>query len=267
MRLCFFGTSHLAAVRQAYLAQPALWAEIEPTFIGAVDRGLLGHEITNGVMRPTTEKLEKVFQDFAGVDQLELDGFDGFVLTGCNIGPHIIGYIYANARWWGLPSLSQSIDESKSWQLISQTALQETIKERNATVVGGALAQILRANSDKPIFLTSTPRPSKALMQMTAHKLIPLKRAILLGDAQAVSEYYDLTTLNQFDAMDVFYLPQPAKSVFKHLLTRPNLMAGAQKLVAAGEAAQPDTDIMHGNAAYGTAVLEQLSKALSHMKE
>ncbi len=268
MRLCLFGTSHLAALRMAYQAEPDRWPEFEITFVGATGAKLLDHVINDGVMTPTSPDLQRSFQLMAGVEALDLRQFDAFALSGCQIGPHMIGHIYGQARWLGLPSLQRAgIPGDPHWSLMSETAIDAVLQHRIMHSIAGVLAPQLSGASEKPVLVVSSPRPDETLMNLQKHKLIAQKRAVRQGDAAHLSDRYDGLARDCFRRIGVDYLPQPPHTIRDHMLTRSIYMEGAVKLTPRGVFAQPDHDIMHGNAAYGAAVLDQITAALSDVEE
>ncbi|WP_342078714.1 hypothetical protein [Yoonia sp. SS1-5] len=267
-RLCIFGTSHIAAPRLAYQSEPGRWPDLDVTFVGATGQHLLAHRIVDGVMHPATSKLAGYFQMTAGADTLDLHSFDAFALIGCHIGPHMIGHIYGQARWCALRSVKRKKPgPDAGYALISEAMLDALLQYRVANAVGGELARALRAVSDKPIMLSSAPRPSSELMEMRRHKLIAQKWAIRKADAQHLSRRFETLTRSYFAEHDVAYLPQPSQTIERHLLTREAYVLGAIRLTADGKTPQPDGDIMHGNRLYGEAVLDQISAALAHVEE
>jgi len=268
MRICIFGTSHLAAPRLAYQSEPDRWADLDITFVGATGTGLLDHTINDGVMTPTTPELAENFQLMAQVGALDLRRFDAFALIGCQIGPHMIGHIYGQARWCSLRSVKHTPQRTNDKHaLISEPLLDDMLRHRMGYVVGGRLARILRAATDRPILISSCPRPSEELMEMKQHQMIALKRAVKKSDARHLSNRFDRVATEFFDGAGVKYLRQPNRTITNHLLTRPAYSLGAIKLTASGQIPQPDNDITHGNRLYGEVVLDQINGALADMEK
>lgn len=268
IRLCLFGTSHLAALRLAYQAEPERWPTLAITFVGATGSKLLDHQIKNGIMSAGNPALQRSFRVMAGVKTLKLQDYDAFALSGCQIGPHMIGHLYGQARWTSLPSYKNAgLDPTGKLSLMSEAAIDAVLHHRITHSVAGVLGRNLRHSTGAPVLVTSSPRPDAALMKMKKHKLIAQKRAVWQGDASHLSDRYDGLADQCFADMGLSYLAQSSHTIRDHLLTRTIYMEGAIRLTEKETIPQPKDDLMHGNAAYGAAVLDQIIAALSDMKE
>ena len=268
MRICLFGTSHLAAPRLAHQSDPDRWGDLDITFVGGTKNRLLDHQIADGVMTPTTPEMVDAFRLMAGVEELDLRSFDAFAIVGGHIGPHMIGHIYGQARWCSLQSVIRKKPEQKAkYELISEVMLDELLSHRLQHTVAGRLGATLRAVSDRPVLVFPAPRPGKELLELKRHNLIALKWAVRKSDARHLSRRFDALATDVYANMGLQYLPQPNRTIEKHVLTRETYILGAIRLTAQGHVPQPDADIMHGNRLYGEVILDQINTALAHVEE
>ncbi len=216
------------------------------------------------VMVPSSADLRHNMQHMTGTDTLDLDQFDAFAISGGDIGHHMIGYVYGQVRWVGLPSMADhDFAKPVHWALMSEPAVDAVLSHRISHSVAGQLGDALRNQSEKPILVATAPRPSEALMPLKEHKLLAQKRAIKQGDGAVLSDKYATLAKACFDDRNIRYLDQPGFTIKSHLLTRALYMDGAIRLSVQGDIPQPDADIMHGNLSYGAAVLDQISAALT----
>lgn len=263
-RLCLFGTSHLAALRLAWQQDLRRW-NLDLTFIGGHGRRLLDHKIEDGILYPTTDEMRENFSRYGNVEQIAFADFDAFVLVGCQIGPQSIGYLYGQARWCSLPSMT---DTNVVKPLISDAAVDAILHDRCKHVVGGTLARALRNATNRPMAITSQPRPGTALMSIKGHKMTPVKQAVRNNDGPALSRRSDDINSKHFAGLDLQFLAQPEQTRSQDMLTKTSFIDGAVKLTVDGVTPHSGGDIMHGNAKYGALVLDQISEwASANVKE
>ncbi len=264
IRLCMFGTSHIAAPWNAYRAEPDAWPELDITFVGATGHRLLDHRIAKGVMIPTTADLEHNMQHMAGTGALDLGRFDAFAVIGGDVGQHMIGYVYGQVRWIGLPSMAgHDFAEPARWALMSEAAVDAVLTHRIQHSVAGRICDTLRKFSDKPIFVAEAPRPSEALMSSNEHKLLAIKRAVRRGDAAYMADKYETLVKACFEQQNIDFLGQPAFTIKNHMLTRAGYMEDAVRLSMENDISQPDADLMHGNRPYGVALMDKINATLT----
>lgn len=264
LRVCLFGNSHLAALRQAWTDGRERWPGLDLTMIGAHKGLLLQTEITGGVLRPATDAARDAFARFGGLAEVDLRSFDAIGIVGCQVAAARAAFLHKEARWVGLPSVAACPNlATMEPRLISRRAYVAMLKATLSETLGGQFATHLRAGTDRPICLLSQPRTHESILSGKRVEMRALLNSIEIGDGAALSDLFDTTARGLFEAIGVDYLPQPAETVSHHLLTARAYTEGAERLAAAGNAPQPKTDILHANAAYGALALDGLAARLA----
>lgn len=261
-RICFFGNSHLAALREAWVTDPGRWPGIEAQFIGAHKDLLLQTRLEGSVLHPDSRAASDAFARLGGVGSVDLAGFDHIVVTGCMVSLPQAANTYRDARWPGLPSLSSEPDLAKMAPvLMSRAAAQATVEAAIARRLGPRFVRHVRPATDVPIWLTSQPRVS-AVVRKRAHPAARSQRiALRNGDGAALSALFEAAAARAVEQAGATFLPQPAQTIAHDILTDLPYVEGAKRLTARGDQPQPPTDIMHANAAYGALVLDQIIAA------
>jgi hypothetical protein len=214
-------------------------------------------------MLPTSADLEHNMRHMAGAGTLDLGHFDAFAVIGGDVGQHMIGYVYGQVRWIGLPSMAgHDFAEPVRWALMSEDAVDAVLTHRIRHSVAGRMCDILRKLNDKPVLVAEAPRPSEELMSIKEHKLLAIKRAVRNGDAAYMADKYETLLKACFEPQNTRVLDQPAFTIKNHLLTRAGYMEDAVRLSMKDDIPQPDADLMHGNRPYGVALLDKINAAL-----
>ncbi len=264
IRLCIFGTSHLAAPWSAYRAEPNAWPDLDITFVGATGRRLLEHRMDGARMVPISADLQHNMQRMTGSDTLDLDQFDAFAIIGGDVGSHMIGYVYGQVRWVGLPSMAgHDFAKPVNWTLMSEAAVDAVLSHRITHSLAACLSDILHENTGKPTLSIPAPRPSNILMSMDKHKLLAQKQAIRRGDGATLDAKYKSLATHCLTKKNARFVDQPDYTIKLHLLTRSIYMEDAIRLSVDGDIPQPEADILHGNLSYGVAVLDQINAVLT----
>lgn len=263
-RALFLGNSHLAALREAWRsADPGRWP-FEAQFVGGHKDLLMQTEVSGGRYRPITAPARETFRRFGGVAEIVLDEFDAFVVAGCMVALPQATNIYRDARWPGLPSLAGEADVAAlEPRLMSRAAVLATVAANLGDRLGLRLAARLRTGTDAPIWVASQPR----LSARVKGKPRPTTRGHLMalrnGDAAAVSALFDEAAHIAASRANTGFLPQPEATIDDHIFTSEPYVAEAPRLTPEGRATQPEDDILHANAAYGAAVLDQVAAVLA----
>ncbi len=263
-RLCFFGNSHLAAIREAWRDDRSRWPGIDATFIGAHKGLLLETEIKDRQLAPATDAAKDAFRRFGGVDTVDLSAYDGFVVAGCLVAMPQAALAYQSMRWTGLPSLTDIPDLAQMEpRLVSFAAARASVTEKLLARLGPAFIRHLRQGTDRPIWLSGCPRLAERFRHQKRPKLRAYAAALHAGDGAALSALYEDAARAAVAAAGGIFIPQPPETILDDILTDDRYMLGAKRLTARGNAAQPEDDLAHGNAAFGAAVLDQVAGLVS----
>lgn len=260
LRLCFLGNSHIACIRQAWAVEAGRWPGIAPLFVGGHRNLLLDTAEVGRRLVPTSDGAARAFSDLAGIDHVDLDAYDAFVVTGCLVSLGCIANLYRDARWLDLPSVAAHDDlASDPAILMSDAAVQMTAEDILSRRLGLRVARHLREMTDRPILVTSQARVSAVIEDAHRPGTRAHHAALKAGDAASLSDLFDSSALRVCREVGATFLPQPRQTIARHILTARPYMDGAVRLTAEGNTPQPPKDITHANARYGAAVLDQIA--------
>ena len=256
VRVCVLGNSHLAALRRGWDQIAERFPAHKLTFFGA-PRNIMGDLVLDGRrLVPRTEKLlQKIRQSSGGLDAVELDHYDAFVLYGLQFGPRRVIQLYRTHRpvsfeWRepliDLPPLEarpgpvQTIPEGL-FDLAAQSGLRQSLAVR--------LAGQIRAASPGPIQLIAAPGLNEGLLDSGAWDGV-----LGSGDHTRLAERYRLLA-GAACGPDVTLHFAPADQVVHGLFTRRERASGV--VTATGP------DLVHTDALYGAEVLQRALGALA----
>ena len=260
LRLCLLGNSHIAALRDAIQRTPDRWPDVDVTYVAAHKTGLLQTRLQGDALIPIDASAFTVFGD-SGI--VHLDAFDAIVVTGCEIALSRAAFLYRTARWADLPSVAPMKDATtEDWQLVSEPAFAAMLQAKFVDTLGGRLVRHLRRGTDRPIFVTSQPRTGRGVLDAGPHALDILGPIIDAGDGAEVERVFEINARVVCEAIGAGYLPQPAQTVDRHVLTKPAFTNGAIRLTREGRRPQPKSDFLHANATYGALVVDQIVEAV-----
>lgn len=264
LRVCFFGNSHIAALRDAFVTHKGRWPGLEAGFVGAHKDLLLKTVHRQGRLVPAGMATAEAFRTLAGIEDVDLAAWDAFVVTGCLVSVTTAANTYRDCRWVGLPSVEAHPDlASAAERLLSRAAALASVEAGMATRLGPRFAAHLRAMTDRPILLTSQPRVSAEIKLRRRAVTRAHHTALANGDASGLSALFEDAAVRAVAAAGARFVPQPDITIEDHVLTALPYMEGARRLTARGKAPQPKDDIMHANAAYGALVLDQVVALLT----
>jgi hypothetical protein len=264
LRICFFGNSHIAALRDAWRTEAGRWPGLEAGFVGAHKDLLLKTVCRRGRLVPSGMATAEAFRRLAGIEDVDLTAWDAFVITGCLISVATAANTYRDCRWVGLPSVEAHPDlASAPERLMSRAAVRASMQGAMASRLGPRFAAHLRAMTDRPILLTSQPRVSAAIKLKRRSVTRAHHTALAAGDAAGLSLLFEEAAARAVAEAGARFVPQPAMTIEDHILTALPYMEGARRLTAKGKAPQPKDDIMHANAAYGALVIDQVVAVLT----
>lgn len=256
------GNSHLAAVQDGYRQFGGRWPEFDATFVGAHKDGLAEVTCENGILTPYSKDAIDDFQRLAGLSAVDLRNSAAIVIIGAGFAPIQAAMIYHRARWADLPSVQANPDPAPDWALVSKSAFAAMLQARLLEEAAARLITILKRDIDTPIFLVSQPRATTRIMDIGKHRLDAVRTAITQGDGPALSDMYETNAAVLAQALGVTYIAQTPGTIAQDFLTAEPFSKGAIRLAKLGRFSQPKEDVLHTNAAYGKAVLDQIRAAL-----
>lgn len=263
-RLCVLGNSHVAALKDGWAAHPGRWPGIAADFVGAHRDLLLRTDIRDGHLVPATDEARDAFAKLAGIESVDLAAYDGFVIAGCLIGVHSAATAWRDMRWIGLPSVAACPDlATMRPRLVSWPAARETLVARLSDRLGLRLARHLRTGTGRPIWITSQPRVSAAILTAPRKGTISHAEALRTGDAPGLSALFDEAAARAAAASRAVFVPQPPETIERHILTALPYMQGAFRLAARPGLPQPPDDIMHANAGFGALMLDAVAERIA----
>ena len=263
-RLCVFGNSHAAALREAWIRNPGRWPQLHLDFMAAQKDHLLQTEVRDGRLVPTDPETEAAFRRISGISSIRLADYDGFIIAGAAICLNAVLPVYRDCQWVGLPSRGHTKDPARQAKLlISRAAAHATMQDILRSRLGAVLADRLRQNGQQPVFVTAQPRISAEIL--TAPR--PVTRlhniAIRNDDADTLGRDFDQAATGMLAGIGCTFIAQPARTVSHGVLTGLEFVKGAVRLTAGMDAPQPAADILHANGLYGALVLDQIAAALT----
>lgn len=257
-RVCLFGNSHLAALRSAQNQNPDRWPDLDLTMIGAHHDRLIKSECDNERFIPSS----KAREHFIGMDdttELALDRFDALFIVGCQFALSKSVLDYREIRTWAMPSVQANADFALAkWQLVSTATFQICATTYLRNDIGGKFLAHLRHGTTRPITVISQPRTSARVMDAAETRHGPLRSAVKRGDGPTLSDIFETTAATLCAEHGAGFLPQPAKTIEDHVLTKQRYTNGAIRLTQKGTYSQPTEDLYHANAGYGALVLDQI---------
>lgn len=233
MKICVLSNSHAAALRQGLdKLEPSARAELDVTFFASRSGGMKALESDGRRLRcPDPEVLRDIQYTSGGLGEIDLAHYDVFVV-------HAMGLLYPYVQL-AAPYSQQFV---AAWML-----------GRWRQVLSYRLLEMLQAAprarlvvSPQP-YLSESDDSARSLVEKAILPPVPLERAFS-GEAW----------LGELRAL---FLPQPAATVVKHVLTDRRYSRGSVRLdVGDRQSAQPHpaSDHQHMNADYGLLVWRDL---------
>lgn len=263
MRVLILGNSHVAAPKSAWAAERGRWPALQPRFVGGHGEVLGALRAEAGWLLPQTADAAEGLVRLNGDNRFALGDYDAFAVIGCGIGLHRAVLMYRGARLSDFPSVAGGMDPPVP--LVSRAFFRAALAEQLAATTGARLAAEILAGlaaqgRQAPVLLSEQPRPSTEAGKADG-QVAGFLRARRLGDAVALAELHEAAAAAAVPGAR--FLPQPAETRADALFTRPAFSAGSLRLTRGGPVAHPADDHIHGNAAYGAALLDAIVAALA----
>lgn len=264
LRLCIFGNSHVAALREAWSVNPGRWPGVLAQFVGAHGDTLLQTEVRDGHLVPATDDARDNFARLGGVEKVDLAAYDALVIAGCLMAMPQAVLVHQSMRWTGLPSLARAADIATMKQaFVSHAAARASLCAILQGRLGPTFARHLRQGTATPLWITSQPRYSVDATTSDKAHLRPYMAAIRMGDGPALSGLFEEAASRTAQATGATFIPQHRATIRKDMLTAVAYMRGAKRLSPKGNLPQPPEDFAHANARYGALVIDQIIAAVT----
>ncbi|MCC5975800.1 MAG: hypothetical protein JJT81_17365 [Rubellimicrobium sp.] len=263
-RIAILGNSHIAALREAWTVERARWPGLEANFLGLHGELLMQTRIDAGRLVPASDAAAEAMERISGVRAFELQRCDAIAIVGCGLASSAGVTLQAELRWPALPSLDRQADLAGMRPLlVSEGAARATLAAMLGRRLALRLARHLRRGCNLPVWLVQQPNVHAAVRRgPVPPKLRGLVRTLVNGDAPHLARLFAEVASDVAARESARFLPQPPQTVTQDLLTAAPFCTGATRLAEVPGVPQPPHDLVHANAAYGAAVLDQLASAL-----
>jgi hypothetical protein len=171
MKIAFIGTSHIASLKRA-VAQTEFPPHVDITFFGSSVKHFSKN--TNTFLEPDgrylvspVDDIRQTYRLTAGVDRIDTQEFDAFVLVGLTFSYRAFLSLFLNHVRYRHASYMPSA------QIISDEALEECIKAQIEEDVGLKLRRLLDA-TERPVFSIPSPCPSEEILERKEFKRVKL---------------------------------------------------------------------------------------------
>ena len=260
MKVCAFGNSYMIAIKDAIEdSDSSLNGSV--TFAGCY-AGSFSLSVAGDVVKPGP-RFHLSFAEHKGPDIL-LSDYDAFLIVGLRFNFQHAAKIYAKHRLWQHATADHYI--------ISEKALESSIKDQLSLTIAVDLARSLRQQTDKPIFFIPQPNPSEAIksMRLTTEQLKELyeRWQVLFEDEVGIEVYRSFVRAAEAVADDLFakFLPQPADTMTPVFTDNSYRVEFKPKFEPNpdGAAVPPrEGDILHANPLFGHRVMKQIESLLT----
>lgn len=249
MSLLLIGNSHLAALRHALRRFPDRWPALEEAdFFGLPGDGLRQLELRDGVLYPRDKEQEGQAIFYNGVPDLPISGYDRVIVVG--------GVKFNNALWVtaGLRCVLNPMPDDRT--LVSRVLWRAALDHAVASSMAAGLLRRL-APMASVSYLAEPFASEEALGQPAAQPGIAACNA--RGELALMAEEFNLALLRQLGCP---VISQPAQTLAGPGLTLTQFMHGSLRLNPRQDVPH-ENDVVHGNAAYGAEVMDQIEALLS----
>ena len=207
------------------------------------------------------ERFHLSLAEHTGPD-LRLSDYDAFLLVGLRFNFQTAAKIYTKHRLWRHATVDHNI--------ISEKALQSSIKDQLSRTLAVDLARSLRQHTDKPIFFIPQPNPNEALksMPLTTDQLKELHERwqVFFQDDVGIEVYRAFVRAAEAVADDLSakFLPQPADTMTPVVTDSSDRVTLKPKFAPGPRGVPPrEGDILHADTVFGRRVVKQIEPLLT----
>ncbi len=260
-RLLVVGNSHVAAIRAALEEAPERQGGVQVEVL-ALRASMLGaFDLREGRLLPATDEARARFETLNPdpPPPTPLADYAAIAVVGLDFKPLTAMAFWRGARWPGLPSLHEVEDlATMAPLLVSRAAAEAAVASRLAGCAAARLIRLIRPQTEAPVFLLPCPRLSQRGKWTDVPRFHGHGRAVDGGDGGELDALWEGAAARVGEALAVRYLPQPRNTIVGGIMTKRRFMRDDVVTLSTAAGHRQVTDMVHGNAAYGAAVLGRL---------
>lgn len=243
IRVATIGNSHLGALANGWQSTPELHEELELTFFGAPGEQLRSLAVGEDHLYATALDTERhIARSSQGLTTIDADAYDAFLLVG-GLGFAVVTDIYLTHR---LPA-----DATAHHDLISEPALEASMRDVLLATVTPCLVKQLQAITDAPVLMVTDPLPNSRIASLARH------RRRWTGEHLAnLHAHYERTLADLSAELGAAIVTQPPETIEPPCFTRPELAMD-----------HPKSGITHTGSTFGAEVLRDAAPRLRQMLE
>ena len=163
-RICVLGNSHLLSMKSGWELVQDAFPEHDLTFFGAPKAMMDDLVLEGSSLVPGTEQLRRKLGNFSGgLEMVDLDAFDVFVVVGLQFGPRRLAQLYRTHRSpvfeWREPlnDLAPMARREEPVTMISERLFSDAIIAGLTDTMAIRMIDMIRDVTEKPIYLVSAP--------------------------------------------------------------------------------------------------------------
>ena len=260
-RICVLGNSHIACLRPPWDDLKAVYPGIDVEFFGAPGLRMANLKVHEGLVTGDQDLIDHF--DRLGMRRgFRVEDFDSFVIVGCQIA--LFRMMSADLTVMSMPSGQNTKRRAGTHQVVSDACYQQLIVDRMQQTIAFDIAAALRGSTDNPITICPQPLPCVSVLDENS-KWPGFRNAVQTGDAVPLAQFYKTGITRAFDGIADVSL-QPEDTVTHDVCTDLQHTQGSIRL-ARNRHAHPESDVHHGNAAYGRKVLEMLLNDATRLEQ
>lgn len=261
--LHLIGNSHLVSIAEAWRADPERWPGIAPVFHAFRGTTVAETRLEGLTLVPETAHAAEQMRRLNGTDRIDLAGAGAYVVVGFNFKTEHALHLWRAARWPGLPSLLREEDiAAMPVPLISRPAARAALTGALGRTTNLRLASALRRASGRRVLVIGEPRLHGRALGRRQGRVLGLPQAMRSGDGPALSALFEGAADAAAAAAGVERIAQPRQTVMRHLLSRPDYMAGEIEVEGPRGRRVRREDLRHPSAALGALMLDAVAEAL-----
>ena len=259
-RLLVVGNSHLSAIRAA-LAEAQDRGD-GPRVDTLALRGAMLETmaVEDGRLKATRDDTRAMLEALnPGPPPAPLADYDAVAVAGLDFKPLTALALWRGAQWPALPSLAEVEDLATMPPiLISRPAAEATLTARLAACDAARLLRLIRPAVKGTLVVLPCPRLSQRGKWTDVPRYHGHGRAVDGGDGPELDALWERCARRACRELGARYLPQPRETIVGGMMTKRRFMRDEVVTLPTAAGPRKVTDMVHGNAAYGAAVLERL---------
>lgn len=250
LSICILGNSHVAALKQAWSnRRPPIAEYLAVSFFAAAHHQMEALQLRDGMLVAEGPGLSEALRRSSGQERLAIADYDVFVLVGCGLRIDVT----SNLQF----GIVEQTRFGRVANLVSHACFDAMIEADLAQSLIKTLAANIRSESAAPILMVPAPFPPERALRFVA--------APWINDEEFVTALVERIKR----AMDRFAARYDATILWHDDVTtsragfmRPEFNEGAVVFSPTDKRVQDD---LHGNEAYGEAVLTKLLSQLEQL--